>query len=293
MGFLLTKILFLLVLAAASGALLSYWWFRRHYEDVTLDYARSREEWDAWRRGFEERLAARPVVDLEPLTQQLTAVHAAVSDIDIPIPERVDLSPLHTRLEDLTRRVGDIHLPAPDLGSTDARLTAIEHALFPLDTRLDELASAVRALRTAPPAASATEAVSEAAAPSSEPLDTSLDATAEAAAERSAEEAPEAMTEEAPLEALRDGSKNLLTHPSHGKPDDLTRIKGVAKVLEHTLHKVGVFYFWQIAEWSPEDVRYVDSQLTGFHGRIESDEWVSQANELAALPSATPRPREH
>ena len=42
-------------------------------------------------------------------------------------------------------------------------------------------------------------------------------------------------------------------------------------MLEHTLHKVGVFYFWQIAEWSPEDVRYVDSQLTGFHGRIESD----------------------
>jgi predicted flap endonuclease-1-like 5' DNA nuclease len=293
MGFLLTKILFLLVLAAASGALLAYWWFRRHYEDVTLDYARSREEWDAWRRGFEERLAARPAVDLEPLTQQLSAVHAAVSDIDIPIPERVDLSPLHARLEDLTRRVGDIQLPAPDLGSTDARLTAIEHALFPLDTRLDELASAVRALRTPPPAATAAEVVSEAAAPSPESLDTSLDAAAEAAAERPAEAPPEAMKEEASLEAVRDGSRNLLTHPSHGKPDDLTRIKGVAKVLEHTLHKVGVFYFWQIAEWSPEDVRHVDSQLTGFHGRIESDEWVSQANALAALPSATPRPREH
>ena len=53
MGFLLTKILLLLVLAAAGGALLAYWWFRRHFEDVTLDYARSREEWEAWRRGFE------------------------------------------------------------------------------------------------------------------------------------------------------------------------------------------------------------------------------------------------
>jgi predicted flap endonuclease-1-like 5' DNA nuclease len=290
MGFLLTKILFLMVLAAASGALLAYWWFRRHYEDVTLDYARSREEWDAWRRGFEERLAASPPVDLEPLTQQLTAVHAAVSDIDIPIPERVDLSPLHARLEDLTRRVGDIRLPpAPDLGPTQARLTAIEHALFPLDTRLDELASAVRALRPPPPAATGPDAVSESAAPSSESLDTSLEAAAEAVPERPAE----ATEEEAPLEAVRGGRKNLLTHPSHGKPDDLTRIKGVAKVLEHTLHKVGVFYFWQIAEWSPEDVRYVDSQLTGFHGRIESDAWVTQANELAALPSATPRPREH
>src|SRR2546430_8664669 len=57
MGFLLAKILFVLVLAAACGALFGYWWFRRHYEDVTLEYARSRDEWASWRRGFEARLA--------------------------------------------------------------------------------------------------------------------------------------------------------------------------------------------------------------------------------------------
>lgn len=280
MGFLLTKILFLLVLAAAGGALFAYWWFGRHFQDVTLEYARSREEWDAWRRGFEERLAERPPVNLDPLTQQLTAVHTALSDIDIPIPERVDLSPLHARLEELTRRVGDLRIPdAPDLGPTDARLTAIEHALFPLQTRLDELASAVRALRPAAPAAGG------GAADCAQTPESAGAASAQAAA-ADAEEAP-------PPVAVRDGSKNLLTHAGHGEPDDLTRIKGVAKVLEHTLHQVGVFYFWQIAEWSPEDVEYVDSQLTGFHGRIESDEWVSQASELATLPTASPRPREH
>lgn len=272
MGFLLTKILLLLGLAAAGGAGFAYWWFGRHFEDVTLDYARSREEWDAWRRGFEERLAARPEVDLGPLTQHITAVHAAVSDIDIPIPERVDLAPLHARLDELARRVGDIRVPdGPDLAPTDARLTAIEHALFPLQTRLDELASAVRALRTPQPQfidAGATSEPSEAGAVPEEPP------------------AP-------PAVAVRDGSKNLLTHPGHGEPDDLTQIKGVAKVLEHTLHQVGVFYFWQIAEWSGDDVKYVDSQLTGFHGRIESDEWVSQASELAGLPTATPRPGKH
>src|SRR5580692_12386097 len=123
MGFLLTKILFLLVLAAGAGASFAYWWFRRHFEDVTLEYARSREEWDAWRRSFEERIAARPSVDLEPLTTQITAVHAAVSDIDIPIPERPDLSPLHARLDELGRRVGDIKIPAPaELAPIDARL---------------------------------------------------------------------------------------------------------------------------------------------------------------------------
>jgi predicted flap endonuclease-1-like 5' DNA nuclease len=92
---------------------------------------------------------------------------------------------------------------------------------------------------------------------------------------------------------VREGSRNLLSHPGHGKPDDLTQIKGVPKVLERTLHKVGVFYFWQIAEWSPEDVRYVDSQLATFKGRIERDGWVDQAHELAATPSAAARPTEH
>ena len=81
MGFLLIKILFLLGLAAAGGGLFAYWWFRRHYEDVTLEYARSREEAQAWRRGFEERLAARPAVDLEPLHRQVAALQAALEDL--------------------------------------------------------------------------------------------------------------------------------------------------------------------------------------------------------------------
>src|SRR2546430_12146175 len=80
MGLLLAKILFLLVLAAACGALFTFWWFRRHYEDVTLEYARSRDEWASWRRGFEARLAARPEVDLQPLREQLAALDEARSE---------------------------------------------------------------------------------------------------------------------------------------------------------------------------------------------------------------------
>ncbi|HUL18100.1 MAG TPA: hypothetical protein VLV29_02445 [Steroidobacteraceae bacterium] len=256
MGFLLIKILLLLGLAAACGAGAAYWWFRRHYEDVTLEYARTREEWDAWRRNFEERLASRPAVNLEPVAQQLAGVQAAVGALEIPAPP--DLTPLHARLEELTRRVEALRIPEPpDLGATDARLTAIEHALFPVQTRLDELTGAIRALR-APPS------VPQAREPDPAP----------------------------PKPPVREGSRNLLTHPAHGQPDDLTQIKGLPKVLEHTLHEVGVFYFWQIAEWSPEDVEYVASQLEDYEGRIEAD-WVSQAGELASLPSAAPRPTEH
>ena len=256
MGFLLIKILLLLGLAAACGAGAAYWWFRRHYEDVTLEYARSREDWDAWRRSFEERLGSRPAVNLEPVAQQLAGVQAAVGAIEIPAP--ADLTPLHARLDELTRRVQALHIPEPpDLSSTDQRLTAIEHALFPVQTRLDELTGAIRALRVPPPPPQTAQADS----------------------------AP-------PRAPVREGSRNLLTHPAHGEPDDLTQIKGLPKVLEHTLHEVGVFYFWQIAEWSAEDVEYVDSQLEDFQGRIEAD-WVSQAGELATLPSAAPRPTEH
>jgi predicted flap endonuclease-1-like 5' DNA nuclease len=244
MGFLLAKILLLLALSALCGALLAYWWFRRHYEDVTPEYARSREEWAAWRHGFEERLAERPAVDLGPLLRQMEAVETALQDIVIP--------------------------PAPDLAPVEQRLMAIEHALFPVQTRIDELESAVRALRVPPP-----------------PVDLSPVLERLGALQAHLENPP------APKVVVREGSRNLLSHPGHGKPDDLTQIKGVPKVLERTLHKVGVFYFWQIAEWSPEDVRYVDSQLAMFKGRIERDGWVDQAHELAATPSAAARPTEH
>ncbi len=268
MGFLLAKILVLMAIAAASGGLFAYWWFRRHYEDVTQEYTRSRAEWEAWRRGFEERLAARPAVDLAPLGEQLQTVHAAVTGIELPRPP--DLTPLHNRLEDLAKRIGEIRIPAaPDLAPAEQRLMAIEHALFPLQSRLDELESAVRAIR-----------LPETADADLSPVLAHL-AALQARLENPGAAAPA---------ALRDGSGNLLTHPSHGKPDDLTRIKGVEKVLERKLHKVGVFYFWQIAQWSAEDVRRVDEQLASYQGRIEQDHWVDQASELAAQPSAAPAP---
>jgi predicted flap endonuclease-1-like 5' DNA nuclease len=278
MGFLLIKILVLLGLAAASGGLFAYWWFRRHYEDVTLEYSRSREEAQAWRRGFEERLAARPEVDLEPLHRQVAGLQAALEDL--PTPERVDLGPLEARLESLSARLAELRLPVmPDLAPTTERLTAIEHALFPLQSRLDELTGAVRALRSAPPALADAGSADTLAAGAEQPMP-------ETAAAATAASGPQPA-------APRDGGSNLLSHPTHGTPDDLTQIRGVAKVLEHTLHKVGVFYFWQIAEWSPEDVKHVESQLEGFHRRIEDDDWVGQASELAAQSSATPRPEEH
>jgi hypothetical protein len=274
MGFLLAKIILLLGLAALCGALLAYWWFRRHYEDVTLEYARSRVEWAAWRRSFEERLAQRPTVDLEPVHERLAALETALRELPPP-PPPPDLQPLHERLAAIDGSVRGIVIPsapsAPDLSPIDARLTAIENAMFPLQTRLDELESAVRNIH-----------LPSALAPDLSPVLERLGTL-----QGLIENPPP------PKVAVREGSRNLLSHAGHGRPDDLKQIRGIARSLERTLHKVGVYYFWQIAEWSPEDVKYVDSQLSTFKGRIERDDWVTQASTLAASPQAAPRPLSH
>jgi small subunit ribosomal protein S2 len=65
-----------------------------------------------------------------------------------------------------------------------------------------------------------------------------------------------------------------------GEPDDLKKISGVGPVLEAKLHKLGVTKFEQIANFSAEDIAKVDEVLN-FKGRIEREDWVSQAKSLA------------
>lgn len=64
-------------------------------------------------------------------------------------------------------------------------------------------------------------------------------------------------------------------------PDDLKMISGVGPKIEATLHSLGIFTFRQIAEWNEAQRHWVDGYLR-FHGRIERDDWVRQAQALAA-----------
>jgi predicted flap endonuclease-1-like 5' DNA nuclease len=66
----------------------------------------------------------------------------------------------------------------------------------------------------------------------------------------------------------------------NGKPDDLLRISGVGPKNEKILHSLGFFHFDQIADWTPEQVNWVDDHLR-FGGRIEREEWINQARLLA------------
>ncbi len=67
----------------------------------------------------------------------------------------------------------------------------------------------------------------------------------------------------------------------NGTKDNLQRIKGIGPVNEKKLQELGIFHFDQIARWTREEIRWVGTYLA-FPGRIDRENWVSQAAILAA-----------
>jgi len=73
----------------------------------------------------------------------------------------------------------------------------------------------------------------------------------------------------------------LLAEAPEGGADNLKLIKGVGPKLEGILHELGVYTFAQVAEWTPENVAWVDGRLK-FKGRIARDGWIDQCKLLAS-----------
>lgn len=78
---------------------------------------------------------------------------------------------------------------------------------------------------------------------------------------------------------LEDARPRALKRPRKGRGDDLTRIAGIGPRLEEQLHELGIFHYDQIAEWSEENVRWLDQRLR-FKGRIGREKWVEQARAM-------------
>jgi len=73
-----------------------------------------------------------------------------------------------------------------------------------------------------------------------------------------------------------------LDGPREGGADDLKQIKGVGPKLEELCHSLGFYHFDQIANWSEDEVAWVDANLQGFKGRVSRDGWVEQAKALSS-----------
>lgn len=75
------------------------------------------------------------------------------------------------------------------------------------------------------------------------------------------------------------------SRPEHA--DDLTALKGIAKALEERLNVLGIHTYAQIAAWSEDHVREFSARLA-FKDRIQREQWVEQARQLAAKSAARP-----
>jgi len=71
-----------------------------------------------------------------------------------------------------------------------------------------------------------------------------------------------------------------------GNADDLKTIKGIGPKIESTLNNLGIFHFHQIADFSEENIYWVNEHLQ-FKGRIEREGWVTQARALINEKSDT------
>ncbi len=85
------------------------------------------------------------------------------------------------------------------------------------------------------------------------------------------------------LEGAGEGKRpEALAAARGGKADDLKLIKGVGPKLEQLCNSLGFYHWDQIANWTADEVAWVDANLKGFKGRVSRDNWVEQAKVLAA-----------
>jgi len=235
-------------------------------------------------------LSRRPV-DLEPVYSQLGALDASLAAIRTELRGQNRTETIERRLAALQDAV--LNAPQPDytridlalrsiestfdLGALEDRLTAIEYGLTAVHHMLRSRSEPARVepdtrVRQEPAAAFEPRIVPrppKAPPPPPPPRPLAVRRT------------------EAIRSAHREGDEaNLLTHAAFGASDDLEQIVGVGPMLNDLLNDIGVYYFWQIADWTDAQVAYVDDKLLHFKGRIERDDWVGQSRQLAALPAS-------
>lgn len=92
--------------------------------------------------------------------------------------------------------------------------------------------------------------------------------------------APAAAEIAAPGTPRLDESRGMVYDSPPAEIDDLKLISGVGPVLEEKLHSVGIYRFEQIANWTGQNVEEFEA-LLDFKGRVERDNWIAQAKELA------------
>ncbi len=225
----------------------------------------------------------KPPQDFGPLHSRFAALEAALMAVQTEVREGKALQPIDMRIAGLEEALGG--MPGPDLEPVLGAVRAIDsrHDLVAVENRLTAIEYGLAAVHHM--LRSRADGGEVRAAPS---LQVVREAPIPAAPLRPARESD-------PINSARraDDRANLLAEPAFGAPDDLELIGGVGPMLASLLHEIGVFYFWQIVEWTPEEIDWVEGKLKHFRGRIRRDDWVGHARALAVAPTAAKRPAQH
>jgi len=67
--------------------------------------------------------------------------------------------------------------------------------------------------------------------------------------------------------------------PKNGVADDLKKIQGIGIKVENALNDIGIFHYSQIADWSNENIKWIEDYL-GSEGRVKRENWIFQAKAL-------------
>jgi len=252
MIYLLAKYTLLFVLTALLGFVLGYWFSRRNIEDVT--------------ESFEYLRKANDRSDATQWERLWMHLHAT------PTPKETDLSSVYERIDNVSSAIADLPKPLP------VNLETVEK-------RLDSLGAMVHGIPV--PLTPA-------------PVDLGPINHRLSAIEAGLAGLGKRLAERRPVESvLRNESSNetrnqprILKAALYGTKDNLQSISGIGPKLEGLLNQNGVFYFWQVAEWTKQDIDIIDERLDVFQGRIERDSWVSQAEQLKNQPGAARVPAE-
>jgi NADH-quinone oxidoreductase subunit E len=218
-----------------------------------VDRSRQELEQSRQRAGELESQATAAAEEASSLRSELADRDGRLATIES------ELTRARGDLDTATRRVGELETSlsaattAPDQSE---RVASLERTIVERDAEIASLRSELAAAAPAPSPGAWQQAGPAAAGPEAD-LPSKDEATARVAeiARRTAGDGPV-------------------------DDDDLKQVKGIGPKIEGILKSLGISSFRQVARFEPDDIAYVTAALDAFPGRIERDDWMSQASAL-------------
>ena len=213
-----------------------------------------------------------------PIATETISMEPATSDMPPPAPPVSESQPAVP-----AEPVGDATAPAEPVNTkTKAAKSKTTVKAKPAEPKIaiEPLPAAIETVTATPDASAAASPLAAIIAPHPVTTVPKPPADSLASAVESLDIFP-ALPEGPPAEVKPelDPKLGLIYKTPPGRTDDLTAMKGIARVLEQRLHEFGIYTYEQIASWTEDQIKEFSSRLA-FKDRIHREKWVEQAKKL-------------